>query len=480
MADRASCHDGHAMNEKRVFHSSPECRRSAVVPWSILGPDLVGIFSLEVDMQVSVETTGTLERRMEIQVPAERIEKAIEQRLQSMSRTVRLKGFRPGKVPVKVVRQQFGQQVRQEVLGDVMQSSFAEAVGQQKLAPVAAPKIEPIDFENGVDLKYRAVFEIFPEIDLKGLEGIAVSKPVAEVTKGDVDAMIENLRSQRPNFGAVDREARDTDQVTIDFVGTIDGVEFEGGKATGVPVVVGANRMLPDFEEGLKGTRAGETKTIAVKFPDNYQAQNLAGKTASFALTIHKVEERQLPELTDEFCKHYGVEEGGIEQLRKEVEENMRNELAESVRARLKRQVFDGIFAANPIDVPKVLVEEQVRNMQVDMGRRMGARDVSQLPPAAQFQDAARQRVAMGLLISEVVKLAKLEVDRAKVQERLVDLSHNYPNPEEVVKAYRENAQLRNQLESGVLEEQVADWLLERAKTTEQPATFKEVMNFGV
>ena len=431
-------------------------------------------------MQVSVETTGTLERRMEIQVPAERIEKAIEQRLQSMSRTVRLKGFRPGKVPVKVVRQQFGQQVRQEVLGDLMQSSFAEAVGQQKFSPVTAPKIEPINFESGVDLKYRAVFEIFPVVELKGVEGLLVSKPVAEVTTGDVDVMIENLRKQRPTFVAADRPAADTDQVTIDFVGTVDGVEFEGGKAAGVPVVVGAGRMLPDFEAGLKGTRAGETKTIAVKFPDNYQAQNLAGKTASFVLTIHKVEEQQLPELTDEFCKHFGVEEGGIEQLRKEVQENMQHELAESVRARLKRQVFDGLFAANPIEVPNVLVEEQVRNMQVDAGRRMGARDASQLPAAAQFQDAARQRVAMGLLISEVVKLAKLEVDHAKVQERLIDVAQNYPDPEQVIKAYRENAQLRNQLESGVLEEQVADWLLERAKTTEQSATFKEVMNFGV
>jgi len=430
-------------------------------------------------MQVSVETTGSLERRMEIQVPAARIEKAIEDRLQSMSRTVRLKGFRPGKVPVKVVRQQFGQQVRQEVLGDVMQSSFAEAVGQQKFAPVTAPKIEPISSESGVDLKYLAVFEIFPEIQLKGFEGLAVSMPVAEVTTGDIDAMIENLRKQRPNFVVVDREARDTDQVTIDFVGTVDGVEFEGGKAESVPVVVGAGRMLPDFETGLKGTRAGETKVIAVKFPDNYQAANLAGKTASFALTIHKVEESQPPELTDEFCKHYGVEEGGIEQLRKEVEENMRHELKQSIRSRLKAQVFDGLLAANPIDVPKVLVEEQVRNLQVDMGRRMGARDVSQLPPASQFQDAARQRVAMGLLISEVVKIAKLEVDRAKVQERLVDVAQNYPDPDQVIKAYRDNAQLRNQLESGVLEEQVADWLLERAKTTEQPVTFKEVMNFG-
>lgn len=430
-------------------------------------------------MQVSVESTGSLERRMEIQVPAARIEKAIDERVQKLSRTVRLKGFRPGKVPVKVVRQQFGDQIRQEVLGDVMQASFAEAVGQEKLAPVTAPKIEPIEFQSGVDLKYRAIFEIFPELQVKGVEGIAVSKPMAEVTTGDIDAMIENLRKQRPTYTSVDRAAQDTDQVTVDFLGTIDGVPFDGGKAEGVPIVLGAGRMLPDFEAGLKGARAGETKTVPVKFPDNYQAANLAGKTASFAITVHKVEEQQLPELNDEFCKHYGVEQGGIEQLRKEVEENMRHELSETVRARLKRQVFDALAAANPTEVPKVLVEEQVRNMQVDMGRRMGASDVSQLPPAAQFQDAAKQRVALGLLITEVVKLAKLEVDRKKVQERLIDVAQNYPDPEQVLKAYRDNAQLRSQLESGVLEDQVVDWLLERAKITEQPTSFKEVMNFG-
>ncbi len=430
-------------------------------------------------MQVSVESIGSLERRLEIQVPAAEVEKAIDERLQKLSRTVRLKGFRPGKVPVKVVRQQFGDQVRQEVLGDVMQSSFAEAVGQQKLAPVSAPKIEPIDFQSGVDLKYRAVFEIFPEIQLKGLDALAVTKPLAEVTTGDVDAMIENLRKQRPNFVLVEREARDTDQVTVDFLGTLDGEPFDGGKGENVPIMLGAGRMLPDFEAGLQGARAGESKSVAVKFPDNYQAQNLAGKTATFDITVHKIEEQQLPELNDEFCTHYGVQEGGIEQLRKEVEENMRHELGETVRARLKRQLFDALLAANPIDVPKVLVEEQVRNMQVDMGRRTRARDVSQLPPAAQFQDAAKQRVTMGLLISEVVKHAALQVDRAKVQEKLSDVAQNYPDPQQVVKAYRENAQLRNQLESGVLEEQVVDWMLERAKITEQASTFKEMMNFG-
>lgn len=429
-------------------------------------------------MQVSVEATSALERRMEVQVPAAHVEKAVQDRLLSMSRTVRLKGFRPGKVPVKVVKQQFGDQVRQEVLDDLMRRSFAEAVDQQKLAPASAPKIEPLSLAEG-DMKYRAVFEVYPEIELKGLDGLAISKPVAEVVAADVDAMIDNLRKQRPNFVPAEREARDTDRVTVDFVGTLDGVEFDGGKAQNVPIVIGSGRMLPDFEAGLVGARSGETKTISVAFPDNYQAQNLAGKTASFAITVHKVEEQQLPEIDEAFCKSYGVETGGIEQLRKEVEENMRQELGNTVRTRLKRQVFDGLLAANPIDVPPSLVEEQVRSMQIDVGRRMGARDVSQLPPAEQFQDAAKQRVALGLLIREVVQFAKLEVDRTKVQERLAELVQQYPDPEQVVKAYRENAQLRGQLESAALEDQVADWLLARANITEQQASYKDVMNFG-
>lgn len=430
-------------------------------------------------MQVSVESTGALERRMQVQVPAARVEKAIEDRLQTMSRTVRLKGFRPGKVPVKVVRQQFGQQVRNEVLGDVMQQSFNEAIGQQKLIPAANPRIEPVDLAQGQDLKYNAVFEVMPEVQLKGVESLAVAKPTVEVATADIDAMIENLRKQRPTYAAVERESRDTDRVTADFLGTLDGVAFDGGKGENVQIVLGAGRMLPDFEAGLKGMRAGETKTIDVKFPDNYQAANLAGKTAQFALTAKTVEEQQLPEVNDEFCTHYGVMEGGVAQLRKEVEENMRQELAQTIRNRLKTQLLDGLAAANPIDVPGVLVNEQVQSMQLDFARRAGIRDAAQLPPADQFKDSARQRVMLSLLVNEVIRTAGISVDRDKVQAKVQEMAEQYPDPDQVHRAYRENAQLRGQIESSVLEDQVIDWLLERAKISEQPATFKDVMNFG-
>lgn len=430
-------------------------------------------------MQVSVETTGALERRMEIQVPAERVEKAVDERLKSMSRTVRLKGFRPGKVPVNVVRQQFGQQVRQEVLGDVVQATFNEAVTQEKLVPTGGPRIEPINLERGSDLKYRAVFEIFPEIELKGVEGMALTRSAADVTTADVDAMIENLRQQRPTYNAVERPAQDTDRVTVDFEGTLDGTPFEGGKGEKVPVVLGAGRMLADFEAGLKGMRAGEQKTLDLTFPENYGAAHLAGKTVQFALNVHTVEERQLPEVDEEFCKSYGVEEGGIERLRQEVEENMRRELGEAVRARLKKQVMDALLAANPVELPKTLVDAQVRDLQVDAGRRMGAQDVSQLPPAEGFVDAAKRRVALSLLINELIKQASLTVDQARVQTRFEELAQQFPDADQAMQTYRSNPQIRRQMEASVLEDQVVDWIVERAKVTEQPGTFKELMNFG-
>jgi trigger factor len=430
-------------------------------------------------MQVSVEATGALERRMDIKVPADEIEKAVDERLRSMSRTVRLKGFRPGKAPVKVVRQKFGQQVRDEVISDLMKSSFAEAVRQENLAPAGGPRIEPVSFNAGEDLEYRATFEIFPQVELKGIEGIALDRPTATVASSDIDAMIENLREQRPDWIAVDRPAADGDRVRIDFIGTIEGEPFEGGKGDDVVIELGKGRMLPDFEAGLAGARAGESKTIRMTFPADYHAAHLAGKEASFAVDVQAVEERRLPAVDDEFCQAYGVAEGGIEQLRTEVEENMARELGDTVRARMKQQVLDRLLAANPIDVPPSLVESQVREMQIEAGRRMGAKDASQLPPAEQFRETAKRRVTLGLLINELIRNQGIEVDRARVQTRIQELATQYPEPEAMLKFYRENRDAQRQIEMIVLEDQVVEWLIERANVTERPGTFKEIMNFG-
>ncbi len=429
-------------------------------------------------MQVSVETTGGLERRMDIQVPAERIAQEVEARLKTMSRTVRLKGFRPGKVPVNVVRQQFGPQVRVEVLDKLVQSTFAEAVAQEKLNPATGPRIEPLDMKDGADLKFRATFEVFPEVELKGLD-FSIDKPVAEVTDQDIDTMVENLRKQRPIFAAVDRESRDTDRVTVDFEGKLDGETFEGGKGENVQIVLGAGRMLKDFEAGALGARANEQKTIDVTFPADYPAANLAGKTAQFALNVKSVEEQTLPEVSDEFLKAFGIEEGGLERLREEIGDNMRRELTDTIRNSVKKQVMDQLLAANPIDVPKALLESEIRNLQMEAARRSGARDASQLPPAEQFTDVARRRIALGILVREIITKQNIQTDRARLQAKFHELASQYPSPQDVLKAYQSNPQAQEQVESLVLEDQVVEKLLEGAKVNEKASSFKELMNFG-
>ena len=430
-------------------------------------------------MQVNVQSTGSLERRMEVSVPKEEIEEAIAERLKRVSRTAKLKGFRPGKAPIKVIRQQFGEQVRQEVLSDIMQQSFSRAVTEAKLVPATGPRIEPISSGPGEDLKYRAVFEVLPEIVLKDVDGLAVNRPVAEVSESDIEAMVQNLREQRPSFNAVDRESREGDRVTMDFEGLIDAKAFEGSKGDDIAVILGAGRMLKDFETGILGVKADEKKQIAVRYPDEYHNKDLAGRTADFSVHVKKVEEKLLPPLDDAFCLEYGVTEGGLEQLLSEVADNMRRELADNVRSRLKQQVFDRFLEANPVDVPNALIEQQVRDMQLDTARRMGAKDAAQVPPAEPFVEPARRRVALGMLVNELVKTRAIKIDRTRVEARLGELAATYPDPDAILKAYRQNPDAMRQVEGMVLEDQVVDYLLERATVTDQPSTFKELMNFG-
>jgi len=430
-------------------------------------------------MQVSVESTGSLERRIEVSVPKEQIEQAVDERLKKVSRTAKLNGFRPGKAPIKVIRQQFGAQVRQEVVGDLVQTTFTKAVTEAKLVPVTGPRIEPIATAPGEDLKYRATFEVFPEVKLAKVEGLPVNRPVAEVTHADIEAMVQNLREQRPKFEAVDRESREGDRVTMDFQGQLDGKGFEGSEGKDVAVVLGAGRMLKDFETGITGVKAGDAKQVPVTYPADYHNKDLAGRTADFSVQVKKVEEKQLPPLDDEFCREYGVTEGGIEQLLSEVADNMRRELQANVQTRLKQQLFDRFIESNPVDAPKALVEQQVRDMQVDTARRIGAKDASQMPPPDAFVEPARRRVALGLLVSELVKTASLQLDRTRVDARLAELAATYPDPDAILSAYRQNPDAMRQVENMVMEDQVVDYLLERAKVTDQPSTFKELMNFG-
>jgi trigger factor len=433
-------------------------------------------------MMVSVQATGSLERRVEVSVPASQVEAAVASRLKSFSRTARLKGFRPGKAPLSIVQRQFGPQIRDEVVTELVRSSLAEALAEQKLAPVGGPRIDPLSSGSaGEDLRYAAVFEVYPEIELKGLETIEIVRPSADVTPVDVDAMVENLRRQRPNYAPATRPASDGDRLTVDFEGRLDGAPFEGGKGEGVTLVLGAGRMLKDFEAGLLGAAAGETRSFNVAFPADYQKAELAGRTAEFTATVRTVEESRLPELDEEFCRAFGVTEGGVEQLRREIEENMRRELRQNIRGRVKTQLLDKLLAANPIEVPRSEVEAQIRSLQIDWLRRIGAKpqDLKQPPPREPFEDAAKRRVALGLLMSEIVRREQIRVDEARLEERIAAAAVSYSDPEDAARQIRGNDELRSQLVGAVLEDQATDWLLGRVKVVEQPSTFKELMNFG-
>jgi len=430
-------------------------------------------------MQVSLSATGGLERRMEVAVPASEVAAEIEQRLKQLSRTARLKGFRPGKAPLPVIRKQFGDQVRDEVVNDLVRTSFAKAVTEQKLQPAAGPRIEPLSLDPGNDLKYAAVFEVLPEIKVKSPYDVAIERPSAEVTEQDVDAMLESMRRQRPVFTAVERGAAETDRLIIDYDGKMQGQPFEGGEGRDMQLIVGSGQALPELDKEVRGMKAGERKSITVAFPSGHPNKALAGKTAEMDVSVKRVEEQTLPALDDEFIRSYGVEDGTVDSLRSEVRKSMDRELAGVIRNRLRSQVLDALYKENVIEVPKALVDEQVQQLQLDMGRRMGARDVSQLPPREQFVDQGRRRAALGLLLSQIVQNEGLKVDRERVLARLNDLIASYPSPEETRRAYLQNPDAMKQIESAVLEDQVIDWALERARITDKPMSFRELTGFG-
>jgi len=429
-------------------------------------------------MQVSVESIGKLERRMQVQVPAERVSEEIASRLKTLSRTARLKGFRPGKAPLTVIRRQFGQQVHREVIGELMQSSFQEAVSQKQLAPAGSPRIEPKSVDEGQDLTYVATFEVFPEVALQPVSALTVDKVTAEVTDGDVDAMIERLRKQQTKYTPAARAAASGDKVTIDFSGAIDGVPFAGGKGENVAIVVGEGRMLPQLEQGLIGAASGETREIGVDFPADYRATDLAGKHAVFKVDVKTVEEPALPALDEEFCAAFGVTEGGVPKLREDVAANMRRELDQNLRNRNKTAALEQLYQANPVDVPNALLESQIRDMQIDVMRRTGAKDVSQAPNREPFIEPARRRVALGLLINDIIRREKLVLDPARSTARLDEMVSGYGDAVALKRAYLQNADAMRQVESLALEDQVVDWILAHAKVHEKPSSFKELMNF--
>ncbi|HEY9053133.1 MAG TPA: trigger factor [Gammaproteobacteria bacterium] len=426
-------------------------------------------------MQVSVESGEGLERKLTIQVPAETVDQEVENRLKSMTTRVRVDGFRPGKVPLKIVKQQYGAQVRQEVVGDVMQNSFRDAVIKEQLKPAGMPTIEPKAMEQGKPLEYVATFEVYPEVTLSDFSALSVERPKATISDADVDTMIDTLRKQRTVFDKVDRASQKDDQITISFEGFVDGVAFEGGKADNVPVVIGSGSMIPGFEDQLIGKKAGEEFSFEVSFPENYHAENLKGKPATFKTKVVAVAAPILPEIDAEFAKGFGIADGDVEKLREDIRENMQRELSNRLHAMLKNSVMDAILKANDVQVPKALVDDECTNLQQQMANQAQLQGGMSLPKEL-FEGEATRRVKLGLLIGEIVKTAQIKVDQDRVKAKIAEIASTYEDPQSVIDYYQKQRQLMSGIEALVMEEMVVDWVAEKAKITEVEKSFNDVM----
>jgi trigger factor len=428
-------------------------------------------------MQVSVESTGALDRRMTVQFPPDRLDSEVEKRLRALTRRVRIDGFRPGKVPLKIVQQRYGAGVYQEVLGEVLQESYREAIEQQGLVPAGGPSIEPKMMEPGKPIEYVASFQVFPEVTVADLSDVTIERPVAEIESADVKKVIESLRRQQRGWAEVQRPAAEGDRVTLDFNGTLNGETFDGGQAQGFAVEVGAGRLLKEFEAQLVGVEPGQEKTIDVTFPDDYPAENLKGQTVQFALTVHKVEEPRLPEVDADFARTFGIPDGDVEKLHAEVRGNMARELAQNIKGRVKKQVMDALVAKHDFELPASLVKGEVERLRAEMEERFGGAGKTQPLPDSLFEEEAGRRVRLGLVVRAILEAEKLELDRERLDAELDTLAQTYEQPDDVKRHYRSHPQAMAGLESLVLEDQVVDWVMEKAQVTDKPSSFDALMN---
>jgi trigger factor len=431
-------------------------------------------------MQVSIETTSGLERRLTVGVPADVIDSEVNKRLQEAAKSVRLNGFRKGKVPFKVVRQKFGSGVRQEVLGDTINRSFQEAVRQKDIKPAGQPRIEPKQFEEGKDLEYVATFEVFPEITLKEIDGAQITQFEADISEQDIDEMIETLRKSQAGWGEVERAAQNGDRVNLDFVGKRDGEAFDGGSATGYTLQLGSGNMIPGFEDGIVGMSAGDTKVLPLTFPEDYQVESLKGAAVEFTITLNSVSEQKLPELTDTFFASFGITEGGLEKFRADVRENMEREKERMVKNKVKIQVLDALLDANQIETPKSLVQNEIdvlRQQAMQQYGQLSARlDVRSLLPDDLFRKQAERRTALGLLISEIVSQQKITVDNDRVRKLVESIASTYEDPESVINYYYSNNELLSGARAAVLEDQVVDYLVSKASVSTKKVSYQELV----
>lgn len=433
-------------------------------------------------MQTNQEALGALERRIDMSVPVAEIEKEVEARLKKLSRTVKMPGFRPGKVPFKMVAQAHGPQVRSEAIGAAVEKAFGESIRAQNVRVAGYPRIEPKEASSPEVLEFSAVFEVYPEITVGDVSGKEIERPQLEVTDAEVDKTIDVLRKQRTSFDPVERAAQDGDRVVIDFAGRKDGELFEGGQATDFPFVLGAGSMLKDFENAVLGMKAGEVKTFDMTFPEDYHAKNLAGQAVQFEVTLRRVSEPKLPEVDEYFAKMLGVADGDVAKMREEVKGNLEREVKRRIQARVKEQVMNVLLETHPIEVPNALVEEESRVLADNARRDLESRGMQtkDLPiEAGWFTEQAVRRVKLGLIMAEVVKSKDLYAKPEQIRALIDDFAASYEDPSEVVNWYYAQPQRLAQAEAVVVEDNVVEWVVANAKTTDKPVAFDELMGNG-
>lgn len=430
-------------------------------------------------MQVSVETTSTVERRLTVGVPADKVENAFSTKLVDTAKKVRINGFRPGKAPLREVQRRFGDAVRAEVIDEIIRQTLSEAISEQKLNAAGMPTIESIKGDNGQDLEYVALVEVYPEIALASFSGVAIERPIAEVTDADVDTMIDTLRKQRAPYLDVQRPAQEGDMLKIDYVGTLNGEAFEGGSATDQSLVLGSKQMIPGFEDGLIGANKGEERVLTLTFPEDYNNKDLAGKTTEFKVNVKEVSEPKLPELTDEFVKEFGVD-GGVEGFKAEVKKNMTRELRQAVKTQIKAQVLENLAKLHEVDVPKSLVKSEIQRERQRMLQQFGWQGQGQINPDwlpdSLFEERAKRSVQLGLIVGEVIRNKEIKPDATRVRQLVDEMAETYEHPEEVVKWYYSNREQMAQVEALALEDQVIDLLLSEAQLTDAPKSYLDVV----
>ncbi|HAO58832.1 MAG TPA: trigger factor [Psychrobacter sp.] len=434
------------------------------------------------DLQITTNKVNDNQTQLTVKVPVEQIQNKVEGRIRNVAKTAKIDGFRKGKVPVSHIRAQYGAGIQQEVINDVIRDTVFEAIKAEDVRAVGMPNIDDVKLEDEF-LVYQATVEIFPEIKVEGIKDIEVERHTATINDEDVDTMIENLRKQRQEFAEKEGEAAEGDQVTFDFEGSIDGEKFEGGAAEDFKLVLGSGQMIPGFEDGIVGMKAGDEKTIDVTFPEEYQAENLAGKAAQFKINVKTVEEPKLPEIDEEFLELFGVKEGGVEQLKADVRKNMTREVKNAARNQVKQATFDALLEKNEFDVPSAMVDQEVdrqRNLMMQrfaqqFGGNANSIDKDMLPREL-FEEQAIRAARLGVLVSRVIEENELKVDQERVETFIKETAENYEDPAEVIEYYTNDAQQRANIESVVLEDQVVDFLLEQGKVTDKEVGYQELL----